>query len=383
MAKKRPYPDVEEPWQWVEPSEVEEALAGLPKEGSVIYLYRVNDKTRRKAFLEKLDPGEFDLAEIKRKFGGGLYNAIGKEDGEATMGRYFEIDGPPVVQLAALAPPPPAVDPGLQAKIATVETAIGKQQDLLGVVLKELMTGRGAPTFDEDKFLDRLTKYKALLGAGSAPAGPVAGATKEIFDIVEKVIGMTNLGGGESNAWLTAASQFREPIVKTVDAIHAAVTKWASQASGPPASGTPAAPAALASPLPASASSHVEPPAAPTGVLERLKALLPVLINGAKNDTDPGVYVALVLDQVPAPAYPELHTWLVDAGCLEQLAAFEPGIRFQQQWWADLRRALLDALLEELRAPIRRVQPPEDPESSAGAPGASPASPGAGEGAGH
>ena len=108
----------------------------------------------------------------------------------------------------------------------------------------------------------------------------------------------------------------------------------------------------------------IEPKEEPDMIVAQFKTYLPVLLRGASKNTDPSVYVEMILDQVPAIAYDALRKWLLEPGCLDKLVLVEPGIQFQMDWWQSLQGGLLEALNEELGHGVRSIQPEPDSNPS-------------------
>jgi hypothetical protein len=206
------------------------------------------------------------------------------------------------------------------------------------------------------------------------PAQQAPDATEKVFSLVEKLAPLISQGGGDGggNPWLFALSQLKDPIMKIVDTIQTAVQKGPAQAGSPVSTGTPPMEKRIPppAPIPPIPEKTLEPPA-PTSeddmLAESFKDYLPLLVKSAHERKDPGLYVDLILDQVPRFAYDRLRTWLLKAGCLNDLAKYAPAISedpVQRIWWEALRVQLIGALNEEIGDAPRNLQPVIDSDTS-------------------
>lgn len=203
---------------------------------------------------------------------------------------------------------------------------------------------------------------KELFGSSNQQSGPQA-TVDQVTSMLMKGIELAGKAGtgGETNIWIELARELKEPLGKGLDALQMALA--GRQA--------PQKPVMVAPPM-----GHVATQAQPaqaepgqgdggsmnTAVLMQVRSVVPMLINGAAKNSDPQMYVDLILDQIPESLYPSLRDWLIRPDCLDLLAQLEPGIRYQQDWWVSLRSMLIESLTEELGHGLTAVQSPENPK---------------------
>lgn len=327
-----------------EDMEMERLAKSLPGGVRCIKLYRMHRGPRggRPKFIAEIAPEQFSESFIQQTYGGGSY--FGRwEKADGTMLRYtFDIAGPELNLDESNEP-----EDETPVYVAPAQTPT---LDPLAVV--KIMNDARREAREEFRMLLEMVK----------PAPQPPDATAQVFGLVEKIAPLIAQGSAESsgNPWLFALTTLKEPLTKLVDTINAAVTR--------PQPGTPSS-----SPVPSMPGSAPAAPVSPAlkpepkehdMVIQFVKSLLPPLITAAAKNADPVAYADFVLDQVPESAYPQVRAWLVKPDCLEQLAALEPGIRFQHDWWVSLRAELLSALADGAHS----LQPRQAGESTTGDP---------------
>ena len=188
----------------------------------------------------------------------------------------------------------------------------------------------------------------------SRPAPPQADGIERTLSFVKDllpILGQGGGGGGEPMPWYaTVLMQMKDPLIKLVDTATNIAAQHGRQAPVPQPQ--PLVNRPVIQPA--------EPKEEPDMIASQFKTYLPVLLRGATKNTDPSVYVDMILDQVPQIAYDPLRKWLIEPGCLDKLVAIEPAIQYQQDWWEGLRGGLIEALNEELGHGVRSIQPESD-----------------------
>ncbi|MGL5936388.1 MAG: hypothetical protein ACRCZI_12305 [Cetobacterium sp.] len=352
---------------------IDEIFDDLPQNEACIELYRVNAQGGRPLFLEQLTPQEFTMSYVATKFGGGRYQAKGRyKGGERIPKRMpFEIEGEPFPlkrklpsadPLASVTPTNSGPNQGGFAPVERVETGnpfADMQTAMMGMMKTMMLEMRGS----EMQMLEKMKLYKELFGSGDRKDAPLDTALNMFSKGVE--LATMNNGGGDSGTfWLSAIRELKDPLLQIVQTVQTAI-------SAPPRNVTPR-PTATVEGAPSQPGGESEK-AGPGmfGIVGMLKAALPALVNGAAKNSDPALYVDFLLDQVPESAYPTLKNWLSEPGCLDRLAMFEPGIRFQQDWWESLRVQLIEALGEEpIASGATDIQPAPSHDPSAPGEGA-------------
>lgn len=336
--------------------ELDQVFSDFPQNEACIELFRINAQGGRPMFLEEITPATFSFAYVTNTYGGGRYMAKGKYKDGSKRRMPFEIEGEPIIakrkapqqntQPMAL----PAVNQTIERVIETGQPGGDFQAALLTMMRQMIQEARTSET----QMLEKMRLYKELFGVPTKQEAPLDVALN-MFQKGVELAGMNGGGGEGANFWMLALKELKDPLTKIVDTINHAVVRGGPTraiAGAPPA----AQPVAVA-------------PAAPEGdaMLGMVRAILPALINGAAKNADPGVYVDFVLDQVPGTGYTGLCEWLRTPDCLDKLAFIEPGIRFQQEWWAQFRGELLHALEEEL-GNAGTVQPQQVANPTTGSP---------------
>jgi hypothetical protein len=362
LGEEEPEPDEKED---MDDRAMEDVAKDFADGERLVKLYRYpGDLGGRPRFLGGLAREDFNEVPIQERFGGGRYfGRWRKKNGQYT--RYsFEIEGEPKVftraeEARALETEEWEPYPYLNRQ----GNESGSEKINMIDVLKMMAETRKEAREEMRVMLEMMR-----------PAQTAPDATEKVFSLVEKLAPLISQGGGEGggNPWLFALSQLKDPIMKIVDTIQTAVQKGPAQAGSPVSTGTPPMEKRIPppAPLPPIPENTPEPPA-PTSeddmLAESFKDYLPLLVKSAHERKDPGLYVDLILDQVPRFAYDRLRTWLLKAGCLNDLAKYAPAISedpVQRIWWEALRVQLIGALNEEIGDAPRNLQPVIDSDTS-------------------
>jgi len=309
-----------------EDQEMMEIAQSLPGGVRCINLYRQpGAQGGRPKFIAQLVPESFSEATIQEMYGGGSYFARWQKKDGGLMRFQFDIEGPPRIQQTL--EPEEDESPIYAEPIRPSGDERRNEMSTLDVIRMMSETRREA----REEFRSLLELMRP------APAPP--DATKQVFELVEKIVPMIGQGGGDGNPWITALTYMKEPLTKLVETINVAVTRPS----------VPAMPVQPSRMNPAAMQPHYDKPEVTT-VQEPdmlsffLKQYLPILVKAAAKNVDPGSYADLILDQVPESQYPKLKEWIEKPGCLDDLAKLDPGIRYQQEWWVGLRTNLIEAL---------------------------------------
>lgn len=312
--------------------EIDQVFAQFPQNEPCLELFRIHPQGGRPLFLENLTPSLFSFGYVTGRFGGGKYYARGKYKDGSRVRLPFEIEGDPfpvkrVVPIEATASvsgqPPPVL--GFSEPIQIHGEG---NQALVSIMRSLIHEMRNS----EQQFLEKMKLYKELFAPPPRTEAPLDTA----LNMFQRGVEMAGAVGGEGgiSPWLLVLRELKEPLGKIVETVQLAMKQ--------PAKPAPVGVAPVIPKLPGATDTAPEPqPSGQNMMMLQFKAILPLLINGATKNTEPGLYVDFILDQMPESAYPQLKDWLSTPGCLDQLAAMEPGIRFQTEWWNELRNGLL------------------------------------------
>lgn len=349
----------------VDDQAMQQAVMGMASTERYVRLYRINDQGGRPKLIESLIPQDFNETYVQSKFGGGRFQAKWIDKSGRLFKYPFEIEGKP-----KFADSDDEDDEGFQTVQPGVQTFTPSQpagpsfMEIIGLMNEARKDART----ENAEMMRMMMEGLRPQAMTPAPSGieQTLGFVKELLPIIGQG------GGGEPMPWYAnVLLQLKDPLTKLLDTANTVV---ANSGKSQPAPMRPAQSAVRVNPV-----IQPEPKEDPDMILSQFKSYLPVLLRGAAKNTDPTVYVEMILDQVPSIAYDTLRKWLLEPGCLDKLVAVEPGIQYQVEWWESLRGGLLEALNEELGNVVRTIQPEPDtvtPTDTA-TPGASPSPEGA------
>ena len=332
-----------------EDQEIGSMFDGMPSGVRCISLFRITGGERggRPKFISQIAPECFEEPFIQEQFGGGLYFARWKKkDGAILRSKPMEIDGEPKDQK------PPRLDKEDEPETAYIAnqqpshypSAGPEHGGLSAIELFKMMNDERREARAEAR--EEMRTILELM----KPAQQSPDMTKQVFDIVEKVVSMTGqVGGDGGNPWITTLAMFKEPLTKIVDTIQSAVNR--------PSIPNPPAHPAVRQAQPAAPVQVASQPQEEDVIQLLIRQYLPVLVGAASKNSDTETYANLILDQVPESQYASFRNWLTQPDCLDRLAQIAPAIQYQQDWWISLRQTLAEALTDAL-------QPDSTPEQS-------------------
>lgn len=325
-----------------------------------VFRYPEGNKGGRPSYIDDISPDQFSFQNIKQMFGGGRFQ-LAWDNENGTISQSDLIIDAPRLKLAH-----ESDEDELKKKSDSEENP---ELEALRAYYKENEAGKhyrpsenpngGISPIEliklmheaEEKAENRIMKMLELM----KPAQQSPDMTKQVFDIVEKVAGMSSQfgGGGDGGSPLiTALAMFKDPLTKIVDTIQTAMNR-------PPMPNPPVPPAGRPAQVPAVQAPQPQPKEEDV-VMLMLRSYLPILVNAAAKNTDPSTYADLILDQIPESQYPSLSRWINQPDCLESLCQIEPGIRYQQDWWISLRQSIIEALNDAVQSPSTSEQSQQD-----------------------
>jgi hypothetical protein len=344
---------------------MEKAVLDFADGERMIKLYRYpGDLGGRPRFLGGLSQQDFNEVFIQERFGGGKYfGRWRKKNGQYTRFS-FDIDGEPKVFTRAQERAAQEEDEGEPYPYLNRGQQEQGGEKISMVDVLRMMAETRKEAREEMRQIVELMQPRA-----NAPD-----STDKVFSLVEKIVPLISQGGdgGNSNPWLFAITQLKEPLSKFLDTVHTAITKGPAQtAPGNPMRPNTGQPSVTAQPQgpPPEPQPKVEiiEPTEGEMIADSFKEYLPMFIKAASQGKDPALYCDLVLDQVPVFGYDRLRKWLLTAGCLDDLAKLAPIISAdpnQRVWWEALRKLLFDAINEELGDAPSDLQPKSHTDSS-------------------
>jgi len=292
-----------------------------------VFRYPEGNKGGRPQYLDDITPDQFDFQTIKAMFGGGrFFVRWDNEDGTETKsnfdiaGPYMNFDGG---ESQSAQHEPETITMPQQVQQGQVQPSIDP------MMLMKMM--REAEDRGEQRMLKMMEIMRPVVQA------PPPQATDQVFSLVEKIVPLIGQGGGDGmSPWLIALNQFREPIMKIVEAVSTAATRPSYPMSGPP-------------PQPAVQPNPPKPPTPeePDMIKLLIRQYLPVFVNAARSHSNPDIYADMVLEQVPENLYPKLASWLNSPTWFQDITAIEKNVEFQAGWWNLLRTSILEGMTPE------------------------------------
>lgn len=342
----------------VDDQAMQQAVMGMASTERYVRLYRINDQGGRPKLIESLIPQDFNETYVQSRFGGGRFQAKWIDKSGRLYKYPFEIEGKPKFPDDEEEPDETfqTVQPGVQT-FQPSQPAGPSFMEIIGLMNEARKDAR----MENAEMMRMMMEGLRPQAAVQAPSG-----IEQTLGFVKELLPIIGQGGGEPMPWYAnVLLQLKDPLTKLLDTANTVV---ANSGRPQPAPMRPTQPMLKPNPV-----VQPEPKEETDMILSQFKSYLPVLLRGAAKNTDPTVYVEMILDQVPSMAYDALRKWLLEPGCLDKLVAVEPGIQFQVEWWESLRGGLLEALNEELGNGVRSIQPESDtvPPTDTATPGAS------------
>lgn len=348
--------------------ELEDVFSDFPQNESCIELWRTTAQGGRPEFLEQMTPSAFSFAYVTDTYGGGRYVAKGKyKNGDAEK-RSFTIAGDPFPVRRKMErgvetdhPRTPVQELAI-AQVPKLPEGAGMQDMFMALVAMMQKMMLESKT-SEVEMLTKMKMYKELFsdgGGGSHEKNSVA----EMISMVRTGIELGQAGGEGSGGipWLMVLDKVKEPLSKLADSVFVAVSAY----KGAP---QPALTNVPTQAVPVTAQPGTNKPEEENMeiiLLGALRAMLPMLVTGAAQRSEPPFYADLLLDQIPRQYYATAKTWLDKEGCLDELVKMNPGVGMYRPWFDTLRQELRTSLAEEIKVDASEsIQPESSSDPSA------------------
>jgi hypothetical protein len=340
-------------------------LGETPSEAKV-HLYRVRVGIRPPfAFLEETTAGEFDIADVKARYGGGEFLVRVWQRGVPgfKISQRFSIEG--ATLIAPNAPPaPPVTVPGATpgaapiilphgdnsaafAAIARVmQDGFAQQSALLAQALNNRSHGGGM-----QETLQLLTVAKNLFASNGG--GDQLKMIGEVLGIVREVQPLTG-EGGKADGWSLLQS-LAEKVLPAIIERSAGAAVPALAAPNDAGEFAPASPPAVDPyafvPPPAynrgpqpQPQPQAQPNPAGDPMLTRIQIAMTFLAAQAAKGAEPDAYAQLALDSADDAT---LLTFIHQPDWFERVCKLAPQAATQRAWWDRLRALLIEALASE------------------------------------
>jgi hypothetical protein len=338
----------DEPAGAADPTAAVLAELGAAGSGAFVTVYRAPTRPgQQEAYLGRWEAAEFTLEDLKARHGGGVYNVRGyrpKLEGEKGPDnkRLFVNRQITIEEARDAKPPIAAAVAGAPADLVGVFAEIARMQaagfDKLGQLIAQ---SRGAAG-DEDKFLERMARYKTLFshGDGFSPDKMLT----MMSGIVTAATGMKDLvgdvGGGKDtndlDVLMKAMDLFGRPVVEAIARGAGAAAALPAPAAGP---GTP--------PTEGSDMNAAQ--------LVMVRHQLKKLCTKAAANSDPQLWAEVIVDEVPRAKLEEL---LGTPAWFDRMCALEPACRNYPAWFTALRDEVSALLTPDDPGVDTGAQPP-------------------------
>jgi hypothetical protein len=335
-------------------------LGEAPSEAKV-HLYRVRVGIRPPfAFLEETTAGEFDIADVKARYGGGEFLVRVWQRGVPgfKISQRFSIEGAAIVAPSAPPAPPvtvPGVAPGSPpiivpqgdngAAIAAIARVMQDGFAQQSALIAQALNNRGHGGSGMQETLQLLTVAKSLFAGGAG--GDQLKLVSDVLGIMREAQPLTG-EGGKADGWSLLQSLAERVLPAIIER------------SGAPALTAPADPddfAHLAPPTPHPAGAPFAPQPAPWGsvpqqpapqpnpggdpMLTRIQAAMVFLAAQAAKGAEPDAYAQLALDSADDAT---LLAFVHQPDWFERVCKLAPQAATQRAWWERLRAMLIEAL---------------------------------------
>jgi hypothetical protein len=346
-------------------SELLVQLGDTPSEAKV-HIYRVRSGIRPPfAFLQELSAGDFNIADVQARYGGGefLVRVWQKGIPGFKINQRFAIEGEPrtVTPPAPPQAPPTMYQPSPGA--APIILPPGDNGQMIATMMRAMQDGfaqmaramqaRQGGGIEETLRLVALVKQVVGGPAGGDPMGML----KDVLGIVREVQPLTG-EGGKADGWSLLQSLAERVLPAIIErsaggAIQATPTPVEDEFAflNPPAPLAPATPGPQAftptptpmhNPQPASAPPP-QPKAEPMTPEAQFRNAIQFLSAMAATGADPDAYAAMALDAADDET---LSAFVNRPDWFAVVCSLAPSAANQSAWWTKLRELILQALNE-------------------------------------
>jgi hypothetical protein len=336
-------------------------LGDTPSDAKV-HLYRVRTGIRPPfAFLDEMTAGEFDIALVKERYGGGEFLVRVWQRGVAgfKINQRFSIEGQP--RIADTAPPAamqlPPITPGGQPIIVPQGDSGMAMAHMMRTMQEGFAQMAGAIQSSQrgggiEETLRLVALVKQVIGA---PSGNPLELMKDVIGIVREAQPLTG-EGGKADGWSLLQSLAERVLPAIIERSAGAVPVHPEMIEGPtPMPSAVPVPPPIFTPTPPQPNPTEHKPMQSNNAPASIQQAFAFLAGQAASGADPATYAQLVLDSAEdatIAAFINRPDWFA------QVCAVAPQAQMQREWWERLRALLHEAL----------TNPPEDelPEAAEG-----------------
>lgn len=349
-------------------ADIDSTIAGITAEfdadeNAVDYLikvYRIKEKTGKMAWLFNITPDELPIMDrLRDEYGSGLYRTRIYKNKKLYRTLGYEIEASRTARMNYLSQAPE----NKTSEITLLINALQSQQTAQLNQLKELMmqfAGRQASPINPMEMMSSMMNAMIQMKTFMTPAtntAPVMGVEKYMEMFLKGIEISKDIGGGGGETNLLDVVR---DLVKS-DWISKAIDATAAQSAPQP----PPAPHTLPAPGGIKQSPVSQPPVNKTpGDETVLKSMMirnyvGQLVERAERDSDPELYAAFILDNVPEELIKE---YIVREDLIAELSKINPKVSEHVDWFMELREAI-NSMFENDTEESNESRLPETPES--------------------
>lgn len=326
------------------PDELNEVLAGLPSQDTIINLWRLLPQGAP-AYVAEFSPSDFSLEAVKNTYGGGKFKIVAKNNGDVRTS-IFSIDGEPLTAVKPVykkyvggklifAKPDDAdvivTDNARDLRRAT-ESERGETNVML-LMLNEIRALRESiqkPADSQKEWLEQMLMYKNLF---APQQNPIQDFPKIAMDLIKQGMDVAGAAENGGSPWMMILDKIMPTIQDVLKVVSVQQAKVAQVGNNHPTNELPNQPK-IQAPL--------------TGfdaIAQDLQNYLPTFIRAASIGTDPAILIDMTMPNIQSgeQANAVIH-WLESDAWLSDLVKLHPAISAQAAWWNDYRNGLLDQL---------------------------------------
>lgn len=311
---------------------------------SSVTVYRTG-KGQPRAYVFKCTPDAFSLDVLRDKYNGGEFQLFITKNGQLWKNKTVFVE-PPQTRAE---PTPPAVPDGL----ALLREDMRKQAEMMTNVLKTLAAPPPAPRplLEGVNLMELVQSAGALLAMLRPPAPPPSSVPVESsinllmkgFELAREM--KADAGGDGDTSLLGIVKELvKSPMLgAAIQAAAAAVPQQPQMRPVQPRipARAPAPPAATATP-PTPPAAPAQPSFAGETVHPMMKMYLGQLVAKAAEQSDPGIYADLILDNLDEASIQLLLN--AQPTAVDALAQHDPRVLEHREWFEELANILAEAL---------------------------------------
>lgn len=354
MGRKPKEEQAEEGLFEVGVDELDEVLAGLPSDDSVINLFRVNP-VGRSAYVAEFTPGEFSLDAVRNTYGGGKYKYVAKSGSLIRRGT-FEVDGEPKSggrpkigykrydergRLVFVKPDDPeAIAIGARSeqlqKNGNGDVSLVLLLDEIRRLREEVRQPVQSPETIKKSFLEEMMIFKQLFGNEKSPSEDLS---KNVIELIKQGIEVGQMAEGGGSPWLMVLDKVLPTVQETLKVLATQQQRdiqriQKQEVQGQGQENLPA-PGPVLSEVPLTGFDSIA---------DKLRAYMPTFLSAASANSDPSILVDLTVPNIPESDKSTVIEWLSSDKWFFDLCKLHPLIQGQRAWWTEYGEGLLMAL---------------------------------------